>query len=453
MKRIFTIAAIILFSAVSSSAQRSLSIKDLTTASDFFSGGPEEAGIVISCPGIMDLTFKSSLEDEVDIMKTEVKGEDKYYFLRFKADKKHNLTRRLTIYTDGFIPLTIDATLKPKALKRCQVFDPDADFVYGCYYEYRKRGNEFFQKSMYDEAKENYLIAKSSSDCPESSNIDELIAKVDSIAVYKERGDAAAEILDYNTAINHYTSILALNSNDMNVRNLRNTCFNTYRTEIKKAYDMAEVYSNDGEYDKALELYEKVVDADINNPYTQDATDKAKRMRINIQNRKQRAKVLLYEFSMEAPVGISYGTYKTRKVGKYFNFSFHPDAIKLAQGHYDLCKRAEVNLTPFGWDFNLVPSYPHFWLFFGIGYTGVGKFFNEDGSEYVPGTAVEGAEGEESVTPEIKLFHAASPEAGLMVKIWRVSLRYTFQYRYGINKGAQDQIGKFRHVAGLGFNF
>ncbi len=462
MKKILSIAAVLLLSAVSSFAQRTLLIRDNSSDLAAFSGLSNEAGIVISCPGIIDLTFESTLEKVVDVYDMEVKGEEKFYYLRFKT--YDNLTRKLTIRAEGFNPITINADLAPKALKRYQLIDPDADFVYGCYYEYRKRGNEFFEKSMYDEAKESYLVAKSSSDCPEDSNIDDLIAKIDSIAVYKKRAAKAFELLDYNTAINNYTSAIALNLNDMSLRSLRNKCFVAYRIELKQAYDMAEMYSMDGEYEKALELYEKVVNSKFSTPQIQDATEKAKRMRINIQNRIQHAKVFLYEFSVETPIGISYGTYRTRKAGRYFNFSFSPGALQLAQGLYDSCKHAEVNITPFGWNFNLVPSYPHFWLFFGLGYTGYGKFFQGD-TPYISGTykeksatTVEPEEGElpeemEILKPKAKLFHAVSPEIGVMGKVWRVSLRYTFQYRYGINQGAPENISKFRHVIGVGVNF
>ncbi len=448
MKKIITLS-LLLLSATVSFAQRSLAIKEVTDGLNVFSGKDTEAGMVISCPGNIELTFESTHDKEVDVFSKELKGENMYYYLRFNTGKKYR-GRKLTIRAEGFIDITLGAELSPKQLKEFELEDPDADFVYGCYYEYRKRGNEFFEKSMYSEAKENYIIAKSSSDCPADNNIDKLISDIDSIAVYTKRAEEAADLLDYNTAISNYTNVLALNPNDESVRTLRNTYLNTYRTEYKKYFDMAEVYKAEGEYEKALTLYEKVIDSQYSNTYAQISTEEAKRLRILIRNRQQHAKVLLYEYSVQTPIGISSGTFKTRKAGGYFNLSIHQDIFTLLRSQYDLCDQAELNFTPIGINFNIVPEFPHFWFMAGLGYTGTAKYENEDGSIYIPGTYQEDSGMEK---PKLALYHAISPETGLLVKVWRVSLKYTFQYRYALGAEYSDRITPFRHSFGLGINF
>ncbi len=436
MKRLLTFC-ILLCAAMTASAQRPLTLKDVSPDLAVFSGKDNEAGITISCPGNIELTFESTHDKKVDVFNKELKGEELFYFLRFETGKKYR-GRRLTIRAEGFTPIIITAELVPKELRQYQLIDPDAEFVFGTYYEYRKRGNEFFQKSMYNEAKENYLIAKEASDCPEDVNMDELIANIDSIAVYYRRGEEAAILLDYNAAIYNYTNILALNPLDANARLVRNEYLNTYRIEHKKYFDMAEIYKEDGDYEKALELYEKVIDAKIYNAYHDRAAEEVKNIRIRIQNRKMRSRVLLYEFSMQTPIAISYGKYRTRRVGNYFNLSINPDVFGIIR-EKDTALKPEMSFTPLGWDFNLVPKFPHFWICFGLGYTGAAQYTSSD-------QAPEAA-------PKLKFAHAVSPEAGMLVKVWRVALRYTFQYRYTIYSKIPTEIDKIRHSVGLGINF
>ena len=50
-------------------------------------------------------------------------------------------------------------------------------------------------------------------------------------------------------------------------------------------------------------------------------------------------------------------------------------------------------------------------------------------------------------------FNAVTPEVGLAVRVWRISLNYKFQYRYLIEKGsdAEQIMGGTRHSFGIGF--
>lgn len=50
---------------------------------------------------------------------------------------------------------------------------------------------------MYGEAKEQYSIAKECSDCPADSNLDELIASIDTIIVCQDKAEEAYQLLDY----------------------------------------------------------------------------------------------------------------------------------------------------------------------------------------------------------------------------------------------------------------
>ena len=195
-KRLFLLPFMLLMVALSAFGQRNLEVKDVTTGLNVFSGQDTEAGMVIIAPTNIGLSFESTHDKIVNVYNVEQKGEETYYYIRFQTGKRYR-GRKLTIITDNYAPVNIAVDLSPKELKQYQLLDPDAEFVYGCYYEYRKRGTEFYQKAMYNEAKEQYNIAKECSDCPTDANLDELIANVDSILVYQKRADEAFEIMNY----------------------------------------------------------------------------------------------------------------------------------------------------------------------------------------------------------------------------------------------------------------
>ncbi|MDE6349207.1 MAG: hypothetical protein K2L60_11330 [Bacteroides sp.] len=454
-KRLFFLTVLLFMATVEVFSQRSLEIKDVSSGMNVFSGKDTEAGIVISCPGNIELSFESSHDKVVDVYNKEMKGEEMFYYLRFNTGKKYR-GRKLTIRSKDYAALTIMADLEPKDLKQYQLLDPDVEFVYGCYYEYRKRGTDFFQKSMYNEAKEQYSIAKECSDCPADANLDELMANIDSISLFQKQAEAAAALLDYRAASDLYDKILVLNPSDINASNKSAEYEQLYGTDCKRYFDMAEVYKVDGEYQKALELYQKVVDANCTNALL--ASEQAKRIRILLQNRKQRSHVFTFEYgSGHSPFGFSYGSYKNRKVGHYFTLSLHPDVFYTMRKDYDKCEKAEVSITPLGWTFNPVPKHPYGWIFLGLGYTGVLRYETADGEIYQPGTYVPSDNpeemGERMEEPQLKVYSAISPEIGVVAKVWRFAVRYTFQYRFSLGKKYEDRISKTRHSIGVGVCF
>jgi hypothetical protein len=76
--------------------------------------------------------------------------------------------------------------------------------------------------------------------------------------------------------------------------------------------------------------------------------------------------------------------------------------------------------------------------------------------------AIEDGRGEESTSPSFQLgfmqqdvrwYHAVAPEAGVILKYWRVSVNYKFQYRYwlGYDASVADALGTSVHSFGVGF--
>jgi hypothetical protein len=155
-------------------------------------------------------------------------------------------------------------------------------------------------------------------------------------------------------------------------------------------------------------------------------------------DRTKRIHVIAYEFSPSAPFGITTGAYKEKIFSGYFSIRFNADLIESMRKNYDKGKKSELDVSA-GWTTMKITTVP-IWGFFGIGYTGVAEW------DY-------GDTASESEKPTFRVFSAISPEIGILGKLGPVALRYTFQYRFALNKDRQDYIGRFGHVFGLGFCF
>ena len=428
--------------------QRELHYKDVTTALNVFSGKDNEAGMVFSCPTTIPLTFESSHDKHVDVYQTEKKGDNTVYYIRLKVGRKYS-GRKLTIITSGFQPLTFDGDLAPKELKQYTLYDPDKEFVNGCYYEYRKRGADYFQKGMYAEAKEVYSIAQECSDCPKDTDLKDRIADLDSISSYLDKAKKFADILDYREAANYYLKVLLLNPKDNAIMSKRIEMENQYSSDCNRYVEIAENYYKDGDYKKALDLYQRVVDMNCFNAV--EAGERVATIQKRLNRRKQRATVLTYQWGTKTPIGLSFGTYKNnRKVGRYFNLSLHPDVFYALRSEYDKSNDVEANVS-LGWTVKPISKAP-IWLFGGIGYTMQGEFLPEESDQ--TDTEIETMAQEPGVEEEdmkFNAYHAVSPEVGLLAKIKFFVIRYTFQYRFAVSKDYKDLMDKTQNSIGIGF--
>lgn len=207
-----------------------------------------------------------------------------------------------TVIASGFNPLVFEVELAPKELKQYSLFDPDAAFVYGCYYEYRKRGADYFQQGMYQEAREQYATAKECSDCPADSDLDLRIADIDSIASFLRQAEQKVEILDYTEASEFYLKALLLNPNDKAVQARRLDVENMYTMDCNRYSGIAESYFNDGDYEKAVELYEKVVEMNCFN--SELAARRIGVLQAKISSRQQRASVWTFEYGFKQALSV-----------------------------------------------------------------------------------------------------------------------------------------------------
>ncbi len=448
MKKLSIIFLIISISFTVSYAQRVLEAKEKTEGMSVFTdkdtsldSSAGQAGVTISCPTTLSLTFSSNLDKKVDVYKTEEKGGLRYYYLRFIVGRYRGASydnRILEIITSGFLPLKLPLNLSPSQSRHFEVFDPNATVGVGCFYQNYNEGVDLFKKAMYSEAQEKYKLALVCTDAPPEINVKEKIANIDSILLLRRKADQAYDLMNYKEAIDAYQRIIAFNSDDLfaNRRALEIKVSESCKNYFKNAEDLFFAKK----YDEAKKLYEILLEQDC--PQSNEAKPRLITIKNIEERRKERAQAILYEYAIypnnehvkNLPIGISSGHYYLNKVGSYFSLGLNMEVFHAMLKNHDKSVRPEVNVS-FGLNFKIVKPV---WLFGGIGYTGVGSW------EY---------EGHKPDDPGFLLHSALSPEAGLLGKIGPLVLRYTFQYRFALEKDFQDYIGQNRHVFGVGICF
>jgi len=444
---------ILLFASVGSLfAQRTLERREKTETLSVFvdkdpavdAAGGAQAGAVISCPITLNLSFSSNVDRTVDVYKTEERGDVRFYYLRFIVGRYRGASynnRILEVTASGFVPLRFGLELQASESKSFEVFDPNATVGVGCFYQHFNEGVEFFKKALYDEAREKYRLSMECTDMPADVDMSGKIRDIDAIQVLRIDADKYYDQLLYKDAMECYQKVVALNVDDEYAQSRAREAERRYTDNCKVYYDGAELHFANGNYAEAKRLYEMVVATSC-----PKATEAGIRL-VNIEkieyDRNKRIQVIAYEFSpgtsdqLVMPIGLTAGAYKEKKFSGYFSFHVSTSVFAAMQKDYEKSEKTEFNVSA-GWTTMKISTIP-LWGFFGIGYTGVSKWDWDDLSE--------------SGKPTFYVRDAISPELGVLGKLGPVVLRYTFQYRFALNKNEQDEIGKMRHVFGLGICF
>jgi tetratricopeptide (TPR) repeat protein len=434
MKRLYFIP-ILLLNCSFLFSQRDLTIEDRSNERDVFRGNEDEAGLVISCLEDIPLTFVFQ-HKTLEPTQTETLAGVINYKFKFSTRYKE---RTITIHSKNYNPINLTVALSPKQLKTYYIKDPDAAII-NCYYELTKEGLALFKSGMYKDAKDKYEMAKNCDEVPIENDIDEKLAIIDSIFIWRNKADTYLEILDYSSAIEYYKKIYAINSEDKYISNkLLETQLNE-RERCTLAFTNAEGFFIEKDYENAKDLYKKVVSLGCYN--SANAIVKLQEIAEIEKNKKQLSHVLTYEYADNTSIGISTGNYKEHKTSGYFTLRLNPDVFETMRSNPEDSKKPELNVS-FGWTIKTIKP---IWIFFGPGYTGVGEYVYDE------------EDINKADDPKIKIHNAISPEIGLLGKIkitkgFGVALRYTFQYRFALTKDMEDFIGKTKHVFGIGFCF
>ena len=430
-----------LLCCLSAWGQRSMAYREIPSGISVFSGKDNEAGMVFFCPSEISLSFQSSLRETVDVYLTEKKGDNTVYYIRFKVGRKYR-GRKLSVLAPGYNSLTFEVEMAPKELRQYSLFDPNEAFVNGCYAEFRKRGRNFFQQGMYQEAREQYMTALECSDRPVDTDLKERIADIDAITSYLERAESAVKCSDYNTARTHLMKALMLNPNDQAIQVRKRDVEQLYLSDCSLCAEQAEAYYKNGEREKAMELFDRMVAQNCLD--SENVSKRTQRIFNRLSLRKQKGRVIVYEYGFkQAPIGISSGTYLNRGVGMYSSVFLHPTVFKIeAENNEDKVDMCEWGMT-MGGTFRVARASAKLpvWFFVGAGMVQHKEVLRieESGFSYV----------------------SIPCETGLLVKLLkdRLALRYTIQYRFLLKTenattyNASDRVAKTKHSIGIGICF
>lgn len=394
--------------------QRQLHYEDKSGPFDIFTGSGSEAGMVLICAEAIELSFASNKDKTVNVFKTEVKGSDKYYYLRMPVGESYN-DRKLTIYAAKYAPLVIEPKLQIKELKTLFLYDPDV-ILQGCYNQTMKEGLEIFRMAQYIDAKAKYRLAAECSDAPASvlDDIEQKIAVIDTIIKRRRVADEYFTVGNFAKAYSNYQTVYAYNPDDR-------------YAELKMAESRTQMGKKPGSQQKPKTT-------------VSDGQGEVKEFKEKSERRKQNVFAISYE-TMSAPtIGLSFGWYRAGKVGIYFAGHAAGD-----MGFWNGIYREDVNLslgTTFRL-FNFSPGKPSgAWLSVGGGYTYA--YIEEEYYFHDSGTGI-------------------APEAGVLFKFGWLVMKYTFQYRffkhdehdnynYGYYNGS-SQLPKTNHLLGIGVCF
>ena len=168
-------------------AQGVLEVEDLSQANAVYSSSGDQAAVEIRCNHTIPLSFSSTMDKSVDLFSTEIQGTDSIYFIEFPAGPRYR-GRVITISAPGYNPVELPLDLEPKQLRTFKISDPNSLVDQGCYRTHRNMGVREIQNANYQEALNQFNVAKQCSDCDTLENNLNII-KVDSLIKLREDAD------------------------------------------------------------------------------------------------------------------------------------------------------------------------------------------------------------------------------------------------------------------------
>ena len=464
LRKVLLLAALV--ATQMATAQNVLEVTDVSQPNDVYSSADNEAAIIVKCHQSIPLRFSSSMDKSANPFRTDLQGSDSVYYIAFPTGNRYR-GRELTIYSRGYTAVTIPMELQPKQLVSLLVIDPNSMVDAGCYRGHRNKGVEEIKNMNYEEARNQFVVAQDCSDVDQAEN-DHNIALVDSLIFHRQAAETAYKLLDYHTASYHYNEVLALNPYDTYASNRNTLCIQNFTQECDLLFTKAEFYFSDKQYDKAKELYEKVVDQECRNMVL--ATERLNSITSLQTSKKDHARVLTYEYRKDTPLGLHYGKYNMHKVGGFIGIDISNkvfDALR-NECQYGDDKFPEFNIN-FGWTVKIVNPV---WIYFGPGFTGkfyYGKYKSSSNAEkHFPGADGLAKNGEADWHDDMKSANndtridaekklnigpAISPVIGICAKYSYFALRVTYQYRFTLQKELEDFVGKQRLSVGVGVAF
>ena len=433
----YIIIFIFILTATCVHGQKMLSVIDISNSSllDVYAHEDRnEARAIFICDLYMNLSFSSNYDrrEHKDLtIQVDTVGDKKQYKIIFPTNDVGTSYdgRILTIYCSGFEKYEMpNFNFEAGTDKTFQVSDPYWK-LNNPYFKAIDSYTRLFSEGNYLQAKTQLTIAKQTPEYKSNSDsIDYKIAIVDSIIMWRDLADAALRETDYRLANKYYQKVLRMNPQDKYVKEKYDETVISYSTDCQSNFLLAEDLFAENDFERALTYYQKVVDAEC--PSTPRAQEKILFIKDKLESRKDKSSFFIYEFNKTVPIGFSTGTCKMHKSGGYFTLHTNADIFKAMDGKPNTNIRPEVNIS-FGWTIKI---YPPVWILFGPGYSGCGVWKpTTKQDEY-----------------EFEWANAISPEIGIIVKYWHISVKYAFQYRFSLKQEHKELLGNMRHYIGIG---
>lgn len=468
MKRILSFC-LMCFMACVSYSQNLLQITDVSQPNDVYTGENDRAAVIIKCNQSIPLSFESTMDKSAEPYNTEIEGSDKVYYIEFPTGQRYR-GRVLTITSPGYVTSVISLDdLKPKQVLTFQAIDPNSTVDAGCYRGHRNKGMEELKNMNYQEARNQFDVARACSDCDSVEN-EANIALVDTIMYYRDKGEERYKLLDYSTASDYFNKVMELNPYDNFATNRYNSCLTKFYNECDMNYKQADFYFNEKQYDKARELYQIAVKN--NCPTMVQAQAQINRIDQLTLQKKNHSRVFTYEYTKDTPIGFSYGKYNMHKVGGFFGMSLNGKVFDMMRSNCKIPDAPEVNVN-FGWTVKIVNPV---WIYFGPGVTAKAYYGNysvdddvddvypdkkgypndPDGVLKVKDESDKKAKKIQEYTKDdekANLAWAISPVVGICAKYSYFALRLTYQYRFAMDSHLKDFMGSQRLSIGIGVSF
>ena len=439
-------------------AQKKLSIKDITPELSVYPCQDRyEALIVIRCSEDFELEFKSNVDKQLNITR-EKEGTESIYNIVFKTREEGTSFRGriLSIIAPNFDRLYLPLELKQKEKKEYLVSDPYSA-LRSIFYTSLEKGNELFSVGMYNQAKDQYNIAKR---CPEyqefDNRIDTYITLCDSMLYWTAVVDTAEAHGDYYQAKEYLEKMIYNNTTCPTLRDRYHNIQQGYTARCNADMAAGEQYMLDGYYEKAKKSFQNAID--MRSPRMGEAELRLHDIEKLTFKKTNKTRTLMYQYTPNLPIGLMTAGCTPGKAGGYFTIGMNKQCFDLLSNvnttYSDIRLDYEVAISA-GWTIPIFRTYV-FGFFTPFSYSGGGYSLTEsvnDAPNDDNNTADNSSFSIPFLNQDIRWYHAVAPEVGIIVKYWHLAINYRYQYRYWIGKGSTvaDKLGTSRHSIGIGF--
>ena len=426
------------------------------------------------------LTFESThdTQSQMNITVDSIAGKKTYSIVFVTQEPGRDYSnRRLTIRVPGFQDYRMPLPLKDKQLFEYTVSDPYS-VLRSPFFTYLEKAQESFNNSEYQKAKDNYELCRY---CPEylndTANILQHIQLCDSMLLWYNQAVEADHFFRYHEASNAYSKLLIYDGSEK----LRQALYSAQRNFDRDCEAMVNLglkELDEGHLDRASQLFNQVIDNSCTR-FAKQANENLDVIRKERLRRDSHSSTFILEWSPQNDMfGFTSGSfYNNKAYGWYFtlmgNEAFIEHFTARVKGEYkDGVFKYEKEWTQKGNDdlkspdkleyeacFSTGPTW-HIWLpiYIHAGFGGhYGGFFSFDEEEYDSDVKFNKYNPEKMIPNDYtkkNIFGGGDLEAGIVLKYFRVALKFTYRRTFWAYTGdykdfCKENVNNFQF--GVGF--